>query len=149
MSAKKGLWLASVIIGIIGIIDAAYLSILKLTHNESTCIKGIGDCFSVNTSSYSQFHGIPVALFGVVGYALMIVLLLLEIYRQGFWAEYAPIFVFGISIFGVLYSAYLTYLEIAVIRAICPFCIISALAMLALLLLSIIRLPRGQVSPIS
>ena len=41
--------------------------------------------------------------------------------------------IFGVSLAGALYSAYLTYLELFVIDAICPWCVSSAsLLLLAL-----------------
>jgi len=139
----KRLWSVSLGTALVGLLDAAYLTIIKLTDNEARCIQGVGDCFSVNTSRYSEISGIPVALFGFAAYLAIILLLLLES-RGSFWEENAGLAVFGITLFGVLYSAYLTYLEIFVIRAICPFCIVSAIAMVILFVLSIARLATSQ-----
>jgi uncharacterized membrane protein len=93
----------------------------------------------VNTSRYSQVNGIPIAVFGAVGYLVILGLLLAD-RKSTFFAENGPLLIFGVTLFGVLYSAYLTYLEIAVIKAICPFCILSAITMLTLFILSIARL---------
>jgi uncharacterized membrane protein len=62
--------------------------------------------------------------------------------RGDYWAEYGPIMVFGISLAGVLYSAYLTYVEIYVLRAICPYCVVSAVVLVLLLALATTRLVR-------
>lgn len=139
MSSRWNLWVVSIIITLLGVADSTYLTVIKLTHNEASCIKGVGDCFSVNTSRYSELWGIPIAVFGLAAYLAILVLLFLE-RRGGFWRTNSPIGVFGISLFGTLYSAYLTYLEIAVIKAICPYCVISAVCMLVLFVLSLIRL---------
>ncbi len=144
VSLRERLWSLSLGVAILGLLDAAYLTIVKLTHNEAQCIPGVGDCFSVNTSRYSEIMGIPIALLGAMAYLTIILLLLLET-RGGFWEENAGLAIFGISLFSVLYSAYLTYLEIYVIRAICPFCIVSAIAMVILFVLSIARLASSQV----
>ena len=56
----------------------------------------------------------------------------------------AFVLIFGISLVGVLYSAYLTYIEIAVIYAICPFCVISAIVLLGIFTISTVRLFRNQ-----
>jgi uncharacterized membrane protein len=64
--------------------------------------------------------------------------------REGFWQEYSPLIVFGITLAGLIYSAYLTYLEIAVIKAICPFCVISAIVMAGLFVLSSMRLFKNN-----
>lgn len=44
---------------------------------------------------------------------------------------------FGFTLFGVLFSLYLTYLEPFVIRAVCIWCLISAVIITLLLLLSL------------
>ncbi len=140
----------SIALSIVGLVDSSYLAWLKFAHQESRCIAGLGDCFSVNTSRYSTLNGIPVAVFGMVGYLVILALLFLES-RKGFWETNAGIAEFGATLFGVLFSAYLTYLEIAVIHAICPFCVLSAISMLILFILSIVRLalPGREAQPIS
>ena len=45
---------------------------------------------------------------------------------------------FGMTLIGVLYSAYLTYIEVAVIYAICPFCVVSAIMMVILFVIVLI-----------
>jgi uncharacterized membrane protein len=52
-------------------------------------------------------------------------------------AQFAPLVIFGMAFFGVLFSLYLTYLEPFVIRAVCIWCLISAMIMTLLLLVSI------------
>lgn len=135
----NGVRIPSIVLAVLGIIDSSYLTWIKLSHNEAQCIRGVGDCFTVNTSPYASFHGIPVAMIGLGGYLLILAVLLLQS-RGGFWEENGKPAVFGLTLFGTLFSAYLTYLEIAVIRAICPFCVVSAIIMLLLFALSIIGL---------
>lgn len=127
----------------VGLLDAAYLTILKYTNNKTMCIQGLGDCWSVNISRYSMIAGIPVAVLGVIAYFVIILLLILE-KRGAFWRSRGVLIHFGLSLVGVLYSLYLTYLEIAVIRAICPFCVLSAICMLALFGLNLVRLTHSQ-----
>jgi uncharacterized membrane protein len=86
-----------------------------------------------------------VAAIGALGYALI---LFLEWRLRGADAgesslRYAS---FGLTIVGVLFSAYLTYLEIAVIRAICPFCVLSAIVMLLLFAYNLTRLGAREES---
>jgi len=139
MVNKGILWITSLVFTIIGLIDAIYLTWIKITHNESQCIQGVGNCFSVNTSPYSEWNGIPIALIGAIGYVAILVMLLAEM-RLSFASTNGPLVVFGLSLVGVVYSAYLTLIEFAVIKAVCPFCLISALAMLVLFVTSIVRL---------
>ncbi|MDD5368068.1 MAG: vitamin K epoxide reductase family protein [Anaerolineaceae bacterium] len=143
LDSNRMLWLCQVSLSCIGILDSGYLTWIKLSHHEASCIQGVGNCFSVNTSQYSELLGIPIALFGMMAYIAILLLLQLE-RRGGFWGNNVPLGVFGISLFGVLYSAYLTYLEIVVIKAICPFCLASALLMLSIFIISIIRLANSS-----
>lgn len=136
---KNTSWWIFVIASGIGILNAFYLTILKLSDNKNLCLQGIGDCWSVNTSTYSQVFGIPVSLIGLGGFAAILVIYLCE-NRWSLLQDYGRYLVFGFSLVGVLYSAYLTYIEIFVIQAICPFCLLSALMMLVLFGLSLSRL---------
>ncbi|GIV66218.1 MAG: hypothetical protein KatS3mg047_0611 [Bellilinea sp.] len=132
---------------LIGLIDSIYLTILKVSNNRSLCIQGVGDCWSVNTSIYSEIFGIPIAVLGMAAYGLVLFLLWIE-QRNPWMEKYTDYFLFGVTLIGVIYSAYLTYLEIAVIKAICPFCVISAVAMVILFVYTVKRLvePSGNES---
>ncbi|MFN3742050.1 MAG: vitamin K epoxide reductase family protein [Anaerolineales bacterium] len=131
--------LASALLAWIGLIDSAYLTWVKLAHQEAKCNFGLGDCYTVNTSRYSEIYGIPIALLGVLAYLAILLLLVFE-HRHPFLEEYAPLAVFGISLAGTLYSAYLSYIEAAVLHAWCPYCVLSAIAITAIFLLSLPRL---------
>lgn len=134
---------ATIIIAILGILDAIYLTIIKFTDNKALCLEGIGDCWTVNNSSYSEWNGIPISLFGIVAYLCMILILTLQ-NRVKFLVDFGSIFVFGIALIGFFFSIYLTYLQFAVIKAVCPFCIISATTMTIVFILSLINLLKDQ-----
>lgn len=138
----RKLRLLSIILAAVGLLDSIYLTYVKIANRYALC-GPIGDCESVNSSQYSEVYGIPIALFGAGAYLIIILLLGLE-FRGGSWREYGPMSVFGISLAGVLYSAYLTYIEIAVLRAICPYCVVSAVVLVLLLVLTILRLLGEQ-----
>ncbi|HWQ05529.1 MAG TPA: vitamin K epoxide reductase family protein [Longilinea sp.] len=147
MKANK-LWLWSLLVTVIGLLDSIYLIILKYSNNKAMCIQGVGDCWSVNISRYSMIGGIPVAVLGAISYLVIIALLLLE-NRGRLWQTQGILLNFGLSLIGVLFSAYLTYLEIAVIHAICPFCVLSAICMLVLFGLNLARLAPSQTNELS
>ena len=131
--------LIALIAAVIGALDSVYLSWVKLSHSESLCTPGLGDCFTVNTSPYSQVYGIPIALFGLGSYLLILAILLGEA-RCSFLQKNGSMMLFGISLVGVLYSAYLSYLEAYVIHAWCPYCVLSAIMILIIFATSIFRL---------
>jgi len=130
-------WLSLGLAGI-GLAVSIYLAWVKLTGNVASC-GSVGDCESVNNSRYAEFAGVPIALLGALGYVAVLALLGAE-GRFPRLAEGTRLAVFGVSLIGTLYSAYLSYIEVAVLRAICPYCVISALAMTAILVLGILRL---------
>jgi uncharacterized membrane protein len=132
------------IAGIIGFLTAVYLTVLKLTDNRQMCLQGVGDCWSVNISRYSEIMGVPISILGGTAYLVLIILYWLET-NTGFWAENAVYAMFGMTLAGTLYSVYLTYIEIAVIKAICPFCVVSAIAMLVLFTVTTMRLFKSEV----
>lgn len=121
----------------IGLVDAIYLTWFKLTA-DGVCVLGEG-CEIVNTSQYSSIAGIPIAILGAGAYIAMLVILYMEP-RNKFFDFNGPMLVLGISLAGVLYSAYLTYLELYVIHAICEFCVLSAIVLVTMLIISIVRM---------
>jgi uncharacterized membrane protein len=133
----------SLIIALVGLLDSAYLTWLKITHTEAYCIGGIGDCATVNSSRYSEIRGFPIALLGLLAYIVIAGILFLET-RHRFFKVNGTMLVFGFSLIGTLYSAYLSYLEATVIRAWCPFCLASAIAISMVFILSMVRLARYQ-----
>jgi uncharacterized membrane protein len=139
---KDKLRIFSVILAALGFLDSAYLTWVKVANRYALC-GPIGDCEAVNSSQYSEIYGIPIALLGAGAYLVIILLLLVEA-RGGFWLDYGPSLVFGISLAGVLYSVYLTYIEVAVLKAICPYCVLSAIILVLLLVLSLQRVLREQ-----
>lgn len=132
----------SIVLAGLGLLDSVYLTWVKVANRYALC-GPIGDCESVNSSQYSEIYGIPIALLGAGAYLVIALLLLLEA-RGGFWLEYGPSLVFGLSLAGVLYSAYLTYIEVAVLKAICPYCVVSAIILVLLMVLSLQRVLRDQ-----
>lgn len=127
----------------LGLIDAAYLTWVKLTGSLVAC-SNVGNCEVVNTSRFADIRGIPIALLGAGAYLAIIVLLGLELRRPAA-AEMIRMGVFGLSLVGTLYSGYLTYVELEILHAICPYCLASAIIMILLLLVSIARLRQPWV----
>ena len=127
------------IISILGLIDAIYLAMIKFLNKPEMCLEGVGDCWSVNLSPYSEIYGIPISVLGACAYIALIGIFIFENKRPDM-KELLLKGTFGITTIGFLFSCYLTYLELFVIHAICPFCVVSAILMTALFIISIIRL---------
>jgi uncharacterized membrane protein len=106
---------------------------------------GSGGCHNVNFSPYSEIGGIPVSVFGIIAYLVIAGIILLEP-RLKIVQENGSLAIFGISLTGVVFTAYLTWLEIYVIHAICPFCVASAVIISLIFILAIIRLIKQPAS---
>jgi uncharacterized membrane protein len=135
---------SSIVLAALGAADALYLLIFKLSNNGKMCL-GNGGCETVNSSSYSELFGIPVSVYGLLAYLVIIAIILLEPHWK-LAAAQGPLAIFAMTLGGVLFSAYLTYIELYVIFAICPFCIISAVVITLLFILAIIRLVTQPLS---
>jgi len=129
------------VFGLVGFLVSTYLVYIKINPSSLLCT-GVGDCQAVNTSTYSEIRGIPIALLGAFAYAAIMGSLLLEKYSSVVH-EWGPVFVFGLAFAGTLYSGYLTYVEVAVLQKICPYCVTSAVAITAILIASGLRLQRS------
>ncbi len=122
-------------VALVGLAVALYLAYIELTSSAAVCV--VGNCNSVHQSAFVKLFGIlPVAVFGVSGYVLILALIAYAQVREDALPEKFPVVFFFVSLFGVLFSVYLTFLEPFVIGATCFWCLISAISMTVLLLQS-------------
>ncbi len=119
----------------IGIAIATYIAIVESGGDSPVCLGGGHGCETVAKSSYSHLLGVNVAVFGIVGY----VLLLVAAVARGDGARMGG---FVISLVGFGYSVYLTYLELFVIDAVCQWCVGSAVLMTILFAVNATRMVR-------
>ena len=136
-------WLMG-LLALAGMGVSGYLTWAHLAHQSVACGQS-QDCDIVQQSVYSEIAGIPVALLGLIAYTTLLLLVVLRGRLSVEWDSYIPLALFGISLVGVLYSAYLTYLELYVIYAICRWCVSSAIIITAIFLLSLFEL-RAEAS---
>jgi uncharacterized membrane protein len=135
--ARPGTGGLFVILCLIGLGVAGYLAYVETQMATAVC-GPIGDCNTVQSSSYARLFGVlPVGVLGVMGYLGLLAAWAGSRLGRGRRARIASLAVFGMAFLGALFSLYLTYLEPFVIRAVCMWCISSALIMAALLLLSV------------
>jgi len=111
----------------------AILSAVSLQSHYSTSateycdLNATFNCDLVNRSTFSELHGIPVALVGLLGYILLFALSL----RPHNWAT---IFRFAAALVGVGFALYLAYIEAYVLAVWCLLCI-GSLAMISTIML--------------
>jgi uncharacterized membrane protein len=107
---------------LIGLAVAAYLTYVHYAELEPICAGGGGGCEKVQNSSYAELAGIPVAVLGLIGYALI----LSSLWIPGDGGKLAGAM---LALVGFGFSAYLTWAELFEIDAICQWCVASALLM--------------------
>jgi len=120
---------------IVGLIAAGYLSYVEINLVEAEC-GPVGDCNAVQQSEYARLFGlIPIAVLGLAGYGVIVVVWIGEKLVHGRWVDWAGMALLGLALFGTGFSTYLTFLEPFVIGATCSWCLTSAVSMTLILLL--------------
>lgn len=130
----------STFVAAFGIGVATYIAIADSGGGSPVCIAGGHGCQTVAESSYSHLLGVNVAVFGIVGYVLLLVCALLR-------GDAARMGGFCVALAGFGFSVYLTYLELFVIDAICQWCVASAVLMTVLFVLNAVRMLRYVGTP--
>jgi uncharacterized membrane protein len=142
-----GLTPVMILLVIAGLGVSAYLMWGYTVPGATLSCGGSSGCETVKNSVYANLAGVPLPVLGLTSYTILLVLLALQgqpaISSRG-GSPYIALAIFGISLAGVIYSAYLTYIEFFVIYAICRWCVASAIIMVALFVLSIFNLRNNQ-----
>ena len=60
------------LLAVLGLAVAGYLTYVHYAELEPICAGGGGGCERVQNSSYAELAGVPVAVLGLVGYALIL-----------------------------------------------------------------------------
>lgn len=134
--------LVSLILTVIGFVNAGYLAWTKFTSTSIYCGPGSSACDAASNSRFGYIFDIPVSYPGFATYVILLLLLVLET-RHPLLKNYGPVAVFGLTLFGTLFSGYLQYASIFVLHEICPYCVVNALTLLVLCLLAVFRLRRS------
>lgn len=79
-------------------------------------------CFAVYKSGYAAIFGVPIALFGVIGYGAIFTIAHYGLSKK---IGRAKDVIFGLALVSVLFSAYLAYVSGFVVKVWCPTCITS------------------------
>lgn len=128
-------WLIPVL-SLIGLGIAGYLAYVEVNQVDAVC-GPVGNCNTVQQSSYAVLFGIlPIGVLGVLGYLVVIILWLAGNLDLAALQRTISILLWIVSLFGVLFSVYLTFLEPFVIGATCLWCLSSAVIMTILFLLA-------------
>lgn len=117
---------------IIGVLIAIYVTQSFVRQSPIVCVNN--GCELVRKSIYSKLFGVPVPVFGLIGYSLLVIFSFMRTITDNKNYLLGMLFV---SLFGVCFVAWFTFTEIFIIKAICTWCAISAINMLGIFLLTI------------
>jgi uncharacterized membrane protein len=116
---------------LVGLAIAGYLTYVHYAHTAPICTTG--GCETVQKSKYAELAGVPVALLGLVSYAVLLVLSLV----RGVEAAVAGVFV---SAVGVAFSGYLLWAQLGPIGEICQWCVGNDLTIAVVAALYVVRM---------
>ena len=114
-----------IVFAVLGAIDAAYLTYMSYRELPLPCTFSFFDgCNEVARSPYSKIFGIPLSLFGV-GYYLMVIALSLG--HLVFRHELLRRLILPLTSIGFLLSLYFIYIQAFLVGKFCIYCVFSAL----------------------
>lgn len=136
---QRNLLLAGATLGLGASAASTYVHYKLLTDPSYTSfcdVSGAVSCTQAYLSQYGSFFGVPVAVLGVLFFAL--VLLLVGVGgRPGSSArESVPAYVFALSTVGLAFALYLGWASYVVLKAFCILCAITYAAVIALFVVS-------------
>ncbi|PJF43717.1 MAG: hypothetical protein CUN55_07675 [Phototrophicales bacterium] len=130
----------AILAALIGVGISLYLTYVKLSDTEVICAEtSTIDCSSVQNSAYAEIAGIPITILGLLGYGFIGVCLLLQ-NRIQLLQDFGHALLFSVTLFGFIYSLFLTYVEGFILEKWCLWCVASALTMTSLFIASSARL---------
>jgi uncharacterized membrane protein len=133
---------AIVLLALVGLLVATYLWLYKIgVIGTMQC--GTGECEFVQASRYADLFGIPVALIGVAGYAVLLALGLAGLQPAFASDRRVTVLLAALASAGLVFTLYLTAIELFVLRATCRWCVASAAIITAIWALSVAGLRRA------
>ena len=136
--------MAAALLSLAGFFVSLYLYLYKIGR-IGTLACGTGGCETVQTSPFSRFLGLEVALYGVVGYLVLLVLSMDTLRRPA--AAISSRLLVILSGVGLAFTIYLTYLELFVIKAICRWCVGSAVIITLIFIVALLDWRRRAAPP--
>lgn len=123
--SDRSLRLAAGVVATAGLVVAGYLTWAHYDDAALVCVAG-GGCETVQKSEYAEVAGVPVALLGLGGYALVLGLLAWD-------APSARLGAAMLALVGLVFSLYLLALQLFVIDAVCVWCLVNDVVVAPLL----------------
>ncbi len=138
--------IAILLLALFGLADSTYLAQHELSGAPLLCnIQNLSGCNVVAQSPYSHLFGVPIAVYGILFYAMVFVLAALELV---IFDRLLRRVLQAFAVAGILCSLYFTFLQIFVIGALCIYCIGSAVIALLILIAAGFIEPLARALPL-
>ncbi len=134
----------SLFLAFLGLFDSLYLLWVYTSPTRTMVCVGTG-CDTVRLSAFSHLKGVPMPVFGVAGYVLIVLLIVAEALATPELAADVGYALAVVTGFGFLYSLYLEYLQGFVIHAFCAWCVTSGVVMTCLCGVTVYNAVRPKV----
>lgn len=137
---KNPLTLASLLLAATGLVLSGYLTYVH--YNPAALVCGTGGCEVVQQSKYSEMFGIPIAIFGLILFAVLIAGIVVRELRPQH-SDIISTVILMMLVTAILYWAFLTYIELNVLFAVCQWCVATSIATAILLVVESVRWYQG------
>lgn len=135
-----------IVLSLIGLADSWYLTESAMTDTPLVCGPGVLEgCNAVAQSPYSKLLGVPLAMYGVLFYALTLILSAAILFLK---IRALPLYLLVATAGGAVASVYFLFVQFFLIKALCVYCLLSAGISFALCALSYIIYTRER-TPVS
>ena len=137
--SKRKLILVLATLGLLASIASSYVHYRLLTDASYTSVCDINTSFSCTQaylSRYGSLWGVPVAIGGVIFFALVLLIAGIAGRSASPARETAPAYIFALSTIGLAVVLYLGWASYFVLRTFCILCAITYVAVIALFIIS-------------
>lgn len=130
-------------LSLLGLADSWYLAESAATDTPLVCGPGMLEgCNAVAQSEYSQLFGIPLGVYGVLFYALTLVLASAILFLK---VRGMQVYLLGLTGAGALSSVAFLFIQFFLIKAFCVYCVLSAVISFVLVGLAFLIFKRAHV----
>jgi len=124
-----------ILISLIGLAVSLYLYLLHIgVIGEVYC--PIGGCEAVMVSKWSMLFNVPVALWGMFYYIMLICAIAVKNFNEKFIINLG---ILGILVFGILFTIYLRFVELFYVHEVCMWCWVSVLCIAGIFLIYLVN----------
>ena len=128
---ERSVRIASAVLASLGAAISAYILYVRETEGSLVC--STGGCETVQSSSYAELLGVPIAALGLAGFLVLLVAALSR-------GDFARLVNATVALAAFLFAAYLLVVQLVVLDAICPWCVATDVLTTAIAALALVRL---------